>query len=81
MQLHCGDDRSSLRQGRSDLSGIRRGRKTTKIMLFRPKRPRRSGIIIRYFNSLRENSLLSGSMEDQWNFFADLRILRALTIE
>jgi hypothetical protein len=28
-----------------------------------------------------ENSLLSGSMEDQLNFFADQRILRALTIE
>jgi hypothetical protein len=27
------------------------------------------------------NSLLSGSMEDQWNFFTDQRILRALTIE
>ena len=27
------------------------------------------------------NSLLSGSMKDQWNFFADQQILRALTIE
>jgi hypothetical protein len=35
------------------LSASARGRNTTKIVLFRPKRPRRPGIIVRYFNGLR----------------------------
>ena len=32
------------------LSASARGRNTTKIVFFRPKRPRRPGIIVRYFN-------------------------------
>jgi hypothetical protein len=56
-------------------------RNTTKIALFRPKGYGDREKSLAISAACEENSLLSRSMEDQWNFFADQRILRALTIE
>jgi hypothetical protein len=61
--------------------GARSAGHTTKIVVFRPKGLRRPTKTLAISDTYETNSLLSGSMEDQWNFFTDQRIKGALSTE
>jgi hypothetical protein len=72
----CGGDLPVEAVGR-----LRSSPNTAKITILPPKRPESVTEWIVISISYRTNSLLSGSVENQWNFFADQRIKNGLSTE